>query len=141
MQEKNKNLVPQLVELRSAELRRQIAECKMQVEQEQALRVEREKRVYAKIQDLGHRLREQLLAEKSFTDRRLNEIRADLSQSTQLLQSATERVAQQVSTQEVELRTSIHQEGETRAAAVDELARAVSHYGAALQAGIKIVSQ
>lgn len=63
-QVKNKDLIPMLIEQRSTELLSQIADCKLHIEQEQQTRIEREKRVYVKIQDLGHRLREQLLAEK-----------------------------------------------------------------------------
>ena len=139
-QVRNKDLVPRLIELRSAELLTQIADCKTQVQQEQALRVEREKRVYVKIQDLGHRLREQLLAEKALTDRRLAEVRAEISVETKSRQSAGERMSKAVEEETARIKTQIEAESQERQKTDEDLVQAIQHYGGALQAGIKIVS-
>ncbi len=139
-QVKNKDLIPKLIEQRSSELLTQISDIKVQIEQEQNLRVEREKRVYVKIQDLGHRLREQLLAEKALTDKRLAEVRTDVSVETKARQTANERMHKLVEQETVKLKHAVEGEKQERLQAVDQLVQALNHYGGALQAGIKIVA-
>src|SRR5690606_9888936 len=57
---KAKDNIPKLIEQRSSNLMAQINDCKILIEQEQNLREEREKSVHVKIQDVAHRLKEQM---------------------------------------------------------------------------------
>lgn len=103
-------------------------------------REEKDKVILYKIQNLAHRLREQLLAEKTVTESKLQDIRTAVSSEEQLRARAVDRMRATIHDELHDVRSSLRREVQAREGGQEDLVQAVSHYTAALQAGMKIVS-
>jgi hypothetical protein len=136
----NREMIPKLVDLKGAEILRQIAETKTAVAQEQALRDEREKQVYVKIQDLGRRLHEQIVAERALAERRATEVRRELTAEASARERSHARLQGHITAETAALRETSEREAAERSNADAELANALTVTSHALQRGIKIVA-
>lgn len=137
---RDRETFPRLIEQRSIELLTEIRDFKKTYEQEIKSREEKDKRIFTKIQDLGLRLRQQLVAEKTLNDQKMQEVRQELAAEVDIRAKGYEMLHKTVSEEVDELKAMLRKESQARVAADEELVQAVNHYAAALQDGVKIVS-
>jgi hypothetical protein len=131
---------PAMIDQRCSELLQEIRQFRATFEQEQLAREEKDKRILVQIRDQGNRLRGQFKANKDMSEAKMSEIRQELQSEILTRAKGSELLQKTMSEEVARIELGLEQEMKEREEADNTLVQAVSHYTAALQDGLKIVS-
>ncbi len=131
---------PKRIDARATELLAQIKEFSVVEAQNQKTREERENKIAAKIGETQTKLQARIEADKKFHELRVAELRVELLAETKARTIGYDLVKAKLDDELVTIKAAIAKEVVEREHADEELVQAINHYTAALQDGIKIVS-
>lgn len=139
-QQEDRETFPKVIDARCGQLLTEIRDLKLQFESNKQAREEQEKRLMGRVTEVGNKMADQFVAEKTLGEQRWVSVRADLQQEIETRTRGLDALRKQLVDDLAPLRDALAKEAKERQAADEELVQAVNHYTAALQDGIKIVS-
>jgi organic radical activating enzyme len=140
-QTRTRDYMPVLVEDLGSALRERIDECVSMVSVERQAREEREERAAAKLQEVGRRLREQMLGEREATLARLDELKQSVSAEVESRESAVSRVEKLIEETKAALEAAMEHEERERTVGEQTLAHVLADNTAALLTNAQIMAR